>query len=153
MPQGPGPSDGCQRVVISEMESDANGNYDAILTSLDGGPGWNTGVGSDAYPRQVIESADASAGVVITVDPEPTETISVTDLIISVDTAMTVTIRDNSSPTPLKLFKFFMPANGTIQITPRGWLQVTTGKKLSVITSASGNIAITSFYKVTPAAS
>lgn len=153
MPLGNGPADGCQRMVVSTEDVDIGGNYEPSLTSRDGGPGWNTGVGSDAFPRQAVQSSDATgAGVAITVDPETTETLAVTDLIISVDTAMSVTIKDNDG-TPKTLFKFYMAANSTIQITPRGWLQVTLGKKLIAIASVSGNISITSFYKVIPAAS
>lgn len=148
---GPGGSDGAQRVVLATPpDIDAESNYTPSIATYDGGPSWNTNVG--ATTREVVESADATgAGVPVTIEPETGHSLAITDLVISVDTEMSLVFQDTSM-TPLRIFKVFMPANSTIQITPRGWYQLATGKQLYVVASAAGNIAVTSFYKVIPAA-
>ena len=58
---------------------------------------------------------------------------------------MRVDLKEETTGTVLA--SIYLPANGSAQITPRGKLKLATAdKKLQVITSAAGNIAVTAFY-------
>jgi hypothetical protein len=101
-----------------------------------------TGV-SDA----AVTSSDLSAApTAITDAPGAAETIWLTDLTISVGSALAVTITEEGSGRVLG--KFYLPANGTIQWTNRGRLQTRVpGKKVMAQASGAGTIAITALYQ------
>lgn len=147
MPNGPGTSTGCQRVCLADAETDGNGGYESSVAILDGGPAWavQNGLGTGA-----ISSADATTGLDLTSELPADQVIQITDMIISVDTAMTVTIEEATSGVGgTNIVVLYMAANTTIQITPRSWIQVNgaSGKKVRAITSAAGNISITFLFR------
>jgi hypothetical protein len=112
----------------------------------DNGPAWTStyGLGS---PSARFTSADASGSPASVTDaPTSGQKIVITDLIISVDTAMRVDFKEETSGTIL-LTLHFVDRGGVTQITPRGKLKLATAnKKLQVQTDTAGNIAITPFY-------
>jgi len=64
------------------------------------------------------------------------------DFIISSDTAMSFSIQEETSATVFA--KVFLPANGVVQITPRGYLKTAVAdKKFYGKASAAGNVAVT----------
>jgi len=91
----------------------------------------------------VTNSADMTSGADVTPAPASGKRLVITDLIISVDTAMSVTLREETSGTTLH-GPYYLPANGTIQITPRGEASrlATVDKKVQAIASATGNITV-----------
>jgi hypothetical protein len=104
----------------------------------DAGPAWTS-----AY--QHTASADASGGADLTAAPTAGQKICIDDVVISVGAALTVTLEEETSGTDLMLF--YMAANSTIQITPRGkWKLPTADKKLRLDTSGAGNIAVMVTY-------
>jgi len=90
----------------------------------------------------LTKSADASSGVDITAAPGvATNKLVLQQLIISVDTAMTVTIEEETSGTDFLVF--YMPANGSIIFVPRYPIKAAVAnKKFRVLTSVSGNISV-----------
>lgn len=88
-------------------------------------------------------SADQSASAASVTDaPRTSECLVVDDLIMSVDTAMAVTFKEETSGTVM-FGPIYMPANSALQLTLRSKKRLpTAGKKLQVQTSASGNIMI-----------
>ena len=110
----------------------------------DSGPSWPQLVGI-AGAR--FTSADASsAPAAVHTAPGTGLKAVITDLIVSVGAALTVTFTEETAGTVL--FTLYMAANSTIQITPRGKLKLSTAvKRLMVQTSGAGNIAVTAFYR------
>ncbi len=104
----------------------------------DAGPAWTS-------VWQHTVSADASGGADLTAAPTGGQKICIDDVIISVGAALTVTLEEETSGTDLMVF--YMAANSTIQITPRGkWKLATADKKLRLDTSGAGNIAVNVTY-------
>ena len=112
-------------------------------TATDNGPAWTTSVGI-AGAR--FTSADASAApAAVHTAPAAGLKAVITDIIVSVGAALTVTLTEETAGTVL--FTLYMAANSTIQITPRGKLKLgVAAKRLMVQTSGAGNIAVTPFY-------
>ena len=109
----------------------------------DSGPSWPQLIGI-AGAR--FTSADASsAPAAVHTAPGAGLKAVITDLIVSVGAALTVTFTEETAGTVL--FTLYMAANTTIQITPRGELKLSTAvKRLMVQTSGAGNISVTPFY-------
>jgi hypothetical protein len=109
----------------------------------DSGPSWPQLIGI-AGAR--FTSADASgAPAAVHSAPDTGLKAVITDLIVSVAAAMTVTFTEETAGTVL--FTLYMGAGATIQLTPRGKLKLSTAaKRLMVQTSGAGNIAVTAFY-------
>lgn len=109
----------------------------------DGGPGWASsfGVAGARYT-----SADRSGSAASVTDaPESGKKLVVTDVLVSVDVAMRVDLKEETSGTVLA--SVYLPASGTLQWTPRSKTKLATAdKKLQVQTSASGNITVTAHY-------
>jgi hypothetical protein len=86
------------------------------------------------------------------VTPAPTtgQYLIVDDIVMSSDAALNVTFsREDANSTAV--MKIYMPANGTVQITPRGMLKISTvTKKLNAKTSAAGNVSLTVFTHSEP---
>lgn len=98
--------------------------------------GWTTIIGVSGG---AVVSADLTSRTVVT--DAPAAKLVITDIIVSVDTAMSVLFEEETSNTDI--LKIFIPANGTVQITPRGKLKLaTTAKKLAATASVAGNISI-----------
>lgn len=73
------------------------------------------------------------------------ECLVIDDVVISVDTAMCVDLVTETTNN-LK-YRVYLPANGTVQITPRDKMKLgTANKRLMVKSNAVGNIAVTAFY-------
>lgn len=112
------------------------------VVAEDNGPAWTSvwGVSGAA-----VVSADMTSAANVTDAPTSGQRIVVDDIILSADTAMNVLFEEETSGTDL--LKIFIPANGTVQITPRGKFKLATAnKKLTAKASAAGNIAITVTY-------
>lgn len=111
---------------------------DGELDTRDAGPNWTVA-------RTHTASADMSTTANVTAAPTSGEKLVITDIIVSVDTAMNVILEEETAGTDF--MKFYMPANSTLQITPRSPLKLNTkDKKLNAKASVSGNIALTIFY-------
>lgn len=110
----------------------------------DNGPAWTTVWGVAGLP---VVSDDAGDGVSVTDAPTTDQKIVIDDLIVSVDTAMAVQFNCEDAEVYLA-GPFYLPANGTIQITPRGkgWKLATANKKLQVSADAAGNIMVHAGY-------
>lgn len=126
--------------ILSKMFSQMIGGG---INTLDKGPA-NTmlfGLGSVRF-----QSSDQSAApAAVTNAPPASEYLVVTDITVSVDTAMTVNFSEETSGDVL--LTLYMPETGSLQFTPRGKIKLkTAGKRLMVQTSASGNIAVTANY-------
>lgn len=88
-------------------------------------------------------SADQHSAVASVTDaPLSNQFLCVDDILVSVDTAMSVTFKEETSGTVV-FGPIYLPANGTIQVTLRGKRRLSTsGKKLQVLTSVAGNISV-----------
>jgi hypothetical protein len=86
-----------------------------------------------------------TAATDVTLAPSAGLNITVTDLIISVDTEMSVTLQEETSGTVIG--RYHLPARGTVQLTPRAYFRLPTAdKKLQAVASAVGNVDITVMY-------
>ena len=104
----------------------------------DAGAGWATS-------RTRTTSADMSGGADISAAPASGCKLVVTDVVVSVDTAMRVDLKEETAGTVFA--SFYMDANTTVQFTPRGKFKLDTAdKKLQGQTSAAGNISVTVLY-------
>lgn len=93
----------------------------------------------------VVTSADATTPVAVTGAPTSGQRIQVWDVIVSTDTEMWVELECET--TAVILFKVYMAANSTIQITPRGaCVLASADKKLMIDTESAGNVAVTCIY-------
>ena len=113
-----------------------------IGATKDGGPVWTSlfGVASVA-----VVSADMTTAAVVTSVPTAGQKIVITDIVVSADTPMSVLFEEETSGTDI--FKVFIPANGTVQITTRGVVKLATAdKRLTAKASVAGNIAVTVCY-------
>lgn len=92
-----------------------------------------------------VTSADASTPVAITDVPTTGQKIVVLDIIASSDAAVWLEFEEETSATIL--FKVYMAADSTVQITPRGKVKLATAnKKLMVDAEGAANIAVTCLY-------
>ena len=81
----------------------------------------------------------------LTAAPTSGQKLIIVDIIASSDTAMNILFEEETSGTDI--FKVFLPANGTVQITPRGKVKLATAdKKLTGKASVAGNVAFTVTY-------
>lgn len=109
---------------------------------LDAGPNWTSvwGVSGAA-----VVSADMTTAAAVTNAPAGGQKLILRDIIISTDTAMNVLVEEETSGTDI--LKVFIPANGTVQVTPRSKIKLATAdKKITCKASATGNIAVTCSY-------
>lgn len=110
--------------------------------------GSNTiGAMTDAGPQQTVTrtytaSADMTTAADITPAPTAGQKIVAMDVLVSTDTAMSFSIQEETSATVFA--KVFLPANGSAQITLRGYIKAAVAnKKLQGKASVAGNVAIT----------
>ena len=109
-------------------------SVDNPLPTLDGGP-------AQAVTRTYTASADMTTAAAISAAPDSGLKIVAMDIIISTDTAMSFTIQEETSDTVFA--KVYLPANGVVQLTPRGYLKAEVAdKKLFGKASVSGSVAI-----------
>lgn len=110
---------------------------DSIGGTKDNGPHW-----TPVRTRTAITTATTTD---ITAAPTGGQKIYADDIIISTDTAQTISIVEETSGTVFAVF--YMTASSTVQITPRDGLKAAVAdKKLRAITSAAGNVSITACY-------
>jgi hypothetical protein len=136
------PADEAKSVAV-----DANGN---VLTtpaaaagnqpSTDNGPAWTSvwGVSNAPVTSANMSGADAD----LTAAPTVGQKWVITDVVVSADAAMTVTIKEESSG--LVMFTIvFGTGGGYAQITPRSKRKLAVAnKKVVGRTTASGNVSI-----------
>jgi hypothetical protein len=115
----------------------------AAPAATDNGPAWTSSYGVSGAR---FTSADQSAAPASVTDaPATGQKLVVTDILVSVDTAMRVDFKEEATGTVVA--SIYMAANSSAQVTPRSKLKLATvNKKLQAQTSAAGNIAITAFY-------
>jgi hypothetical protein len=100
---------------------------------------------SQTVTRTYTTSADMTTAAAITAAPTSGQKIVAMDILISTDTAMSFTIQEETSATVFA--KLYLPANGSAQITLRGYLKAAVAdKKLMGKASVAGNVAITAVY-------
>ena len=132
----------------TEMQVDVVGALPAGTASVgattDDGPKWTTTMGLASQAR--FTSADQSgADADVTAAPTGSQKLVITDIVVSVDTAMRVDFKEETAGTVF--LSLYLAANGSAQITPRSIFKLNTAdKKLQVRTSASGNIAVTVWH-------
>lgn len=99
----------------------------------------NRGIDGNGTP---FTSTDQSAtAALVTGNPPSGMFLVVDDLIVSVDTAMTVTFTEETTGTVVS--KVYLPANGTLNLVTRAKRRLkAAGKGLKVQTSAAGNICV-----------
>lgn len=105
----------------------------------DGGPTWTV-------VQKYATSANASSTALeITNAPTSGKVAVIDDLLISTDTDMTATIRTTTAQTTIA--KIYITAKLPVQITFRNGLRSPdVNNKVEILTSASGNIAVTTSY-------
>lgn len=103
----------------------------------DNGPAWTV-------VRTVTTSADMTTAAAISAAPTTGQRVVVDDLIISTDTAMTLTILEETSSDVFCVL--YLAANSTVQLTPRdGFKANAINKKFFADASATGNLTVTCF--------
>lgn len=128
--------------IIGKVGIDQTAGQNAVA---DGGSGIATSWGVAGVP---FVSADQHSAVAsITDAPTSGQKLVIDDIIVSVDTAMSVTFKEETSGTII-FGPWYLPANsGPVQVTPRGKKKLATAnKKLQVITSVAGNITVSTSY-------
>ena len=106
--------------------------------AYENGPAW-------AVRRLYTTSADMQTAAPITLPAESGKTIIVDDILVSVGTAMEVTIQ--MEDTSNVLASFFLPASGTQQVTPRDGLRADlAGRRIYGKGSAAGQIRFAVFW-------
>lgn len=92
-----------------------------------------------------VVSANMTTAADVTNAPTSGEKLVIVDIIASADTAMSLLFEEETSGTDI--VKVFIPANGVVQITPRGKIKLATAnKKLTAKASVAGNVAVTVTY-------
>lgn len=110
-------------------------SVDNPLPTLDGGP-------SQDVTRTYTASADMTTAVAISPAPDSGLKIVGMDFIISTDTAMSFAIQEETSATVFA--QVYLPANGTVQLTPRGYLKAEVAdKRFYGKASVAGNVSVT----------
>lgn len=97
----------------------------------------------DAYAptRTFVSSADLTTAADASPAASASEKIVVVDILAAAAVAMRLDFLEETSGTVL--FAIYLAANGTVQFTPRGLLQVPTAvKKLRVQASAAGAVRV-----------
>jgi hypothetical protein len=119
-------------------------DYQHPLESSDAGPAWTSVRGISGVPFLSADQHSAPASV--TDAPTSGQKLCITDTVISVDTQMSVTFKEETTGTIVS-GPYYMTANSVLQVTPRGKFKLpTANKRLQVLTSVSGNIMVCSYY-------
>lgn len=92
--------------------------------------------------QATITSANATSSTVVKAKTG-SKSIYITDVVISVDTAMSVQLQDDAGSPAVIMEQMYFPANSIWSKQFTVPLKVATNQDLDVITSASGNISIT----------
>lgn len=128
---------------VLHMILDSGAISSGTIIATDGGASWTT---ANGIAGARFTSADQTAAVAsVTSAPTSGQKLVITDIIISVDTAMRVDFTVESSATVIE--SVYMAANSTVNLITRSKRKLATAdKKLQVKTSAAGNISVNAFY-------
>lgn len=96
---------------------------------------------SDAF-QATITSANATSATQVKAKTA-SKRIYVTDIIISVDTAMSVQLQDDAGTPEVLMEQVYLPANSVFSKVLSTPMRLAVNVDLDVITSASGNISVT----------
>jgi hypothetical protein len=117
---------------------DGNGTFSPVVSSA-----WEScslGVSGAA-----VVSSDMTQAVAVTDVPGLGKKLVIQDILVSTDTPTSVTFTEET--TGLVIFKVYLPANGSGQITTRGKLKLSTvNTRLMAVEGTKSNIAITCLY-------
>lgn len=141
-PGGAGGTAGAPSANVTSVQGVTGGTP---IPSSDSGPAWTSVWGVAGVP---FASADQHSAVASVTDaPTSGQKLVITDLIVSVDTAMSVTFKCETSGV-IVFGPWYLAANsGPVQLTPRSKRKLATAdKKLQVITSVAGNITVSAAY-------
>lgn len=106
-----------------------------IGATKDAGPNWTS-------THTIVNSADMTGAADVSPAPTAGQKIVITDVIISVGTAMALTLLEETSGTVVG-GPYYLSANSTLPITPRSeWKLATADRKLRADASAAGNITV-----------
>lgn len=92
--------------------------------------------------QATVTSADAQSATQVKAAVTG-ESLHITDIVISTDTAMNIQIQDDSSSPVVLMEQLYMPANSVFSKSFTTALKATSGQDIDVIASASGNISVT----------
>jgi hypothetical protein len=121
--------------LVNALLSTGGGANVGAINTRDGGP-------QQTLTRTYTTSADMTTAAAISAQPEAGKKVVATDIVISTDTAMNFIVQMETSTNGL--LKVFLPANGTVQITLRGYIKGDAAdKRLFGKASVAGNVAIT----------
>ena len=121
---------------------DNGGSAKQYAATYDAGTLFTTSLGVSSA---TVTSADASTPVAVTDAPDSGEKIVILDIIASSDAAVWLEFEEETTETIL--FKVYMAADSTVQITPRGKVKLATAdKQLMVDAEGAANIAVTCTY-------
>lgn len=113
-----------------------------IVPTYDAGP-YNAG--SFGVTGSAVVSSNITGTTAITDVPTTGQKLVITDVLLSTDTAMNILLQEETSANVIA--KIFLPANGTVQWTPRGKVKLATAnKRLMAKASVTGNVGITTNY-------
>lgn len=127
--------------ISKSVQAATPAGTNTIGATMDAGPSWTTVWGIVGVPFTSADQHSAAASV--TDAPTSGQKLVIDDILVSVDTAMWVTFKCETTAVVIA-GPFYLPANGSLQITPRGKGKklATADKKLQVITSVAGNIMV-----------
>ena len=118
--------------------------FQSTQPTSDVGPGWTSSRGIAGLPFS--SAAQNAAPASITDAPAAGQKLCITDLIISTDTDMTVTFKEETSGTVVG-GPYYVSGQSVMQLTQRGKFKLPTAdKKLQVQTSVAGNITVCAYY-------
>lgn len=116
--------------------------------NYDGGAAWISQFGINTGSGFTSSNVSGTATSVTDV-PISGQKLVVTDVLVSVDTAMRIDLQEET--TGIVISRIYLPANGTVQWTPRSKTKLSTAnKRLQVKSNATGNVAITAHYYSEP---
>jgi hypothetical protein len=125
-------------ITIGQFDQGNAGSQAWLVTgsTTDGGTTWTA-------TKMTTNSADMTTAANVSAAPTSGQKLVLTDLVISTDTAMNVTLKEETTHTVLA-GPYYLPANGTIQITPRSrYLKTATvDKHIQAVASLAGNLTI-----------
>lgn len=114
-----------------------------IVPTYDAGP-YNVGSFGVTGSAAVIANITGTPTAITDV-PTSGQKLVITDVLLSTDTAMNILLQEETSL--LTIAKIFLPANGTVQWTPRGKVKLpTANKRLVAKASVAGNLGVTTNY-------
>ncbi len=107
-----------------------------IQRNYDAGASWTA-------VHTVTNSSDMQSAADVSGAPDSGQYLVVTDVIISTDTALTITLQEETSATVFG-GPYYLAANSTLQLTIRSrqFKLATANKKLQAVASKAGNVTI-----------